>query len=906
MGRQGIFFPLKDAALREDVHQLGALVGEVIRDQGGEALFDAVEGDRQAAIARRQGDPDGAVGLLVRTSDRPAGEARELVRAFSTWFQMVNMAEKVHRIRRRRQYLQDSSTPQPGGIEDALRRIKSRGFSLAQVVHLLGTLSVEPVLTAHPTESTRRTLLRKQQRIARLLLSRLGPTLTPAEMRTTWERLRTEITTGWQTADNSRERLTVADEREHVLFFLVEVLYEIIPVFYEEIEAALATLYGEEAADVAVPEMLHFGSWVGSDMDGNPDVHAKTIRETLGRQHALIVNRYFLECQTLVEKLSQSAARVGISAKLQARIDNYMVLLPASHALTPARHDRMPYRVFLGQLMERLRATYEGRQHHYDTAAEFEADIVLVADSLRQSQGLHAGLFAVTRLLRRIRTFGFHLATLDIRQNAAVHRAVIAHGLGEAAWQGQSPAERTARLREALDVDEGPTQVLDAPGKRALWVFEAMSHGRHRYGERAVGPYVVSQSEGADDVLSLLLLARWADLKDRATGLVPIDVAPLFETETALEKAGNIIRDLLEDPLYRRHLAGRGDRQFVMLGYSDSNRESGVIASRWLLRRAQEAIVDAAGPHGVAFTLFHGRGATVSRGGGITLSLVRSAPPGAVHGHMRLTEQGETVNEKYGLRPIALRVFEQAFNALALSQAGVLPPENVRPEWREVMSLAASESRRRYRRTVFEDPEFYEYFRQVTPIDVIERMQIGSRPVTREPVKSVSGQRAIPWTFAWSQSRYLLPGWFGAGSAFEAMTATHGEDVLSEMYAKWYFFESLVDDIEVMLAKVDLGIADFYDGLVDERLQRFSSEIREEYELARKHLMKLKGCARLLDAEPTLQRSIRLRSPYVDPMHLMQVDLLSRWRADDRADAGLFEALVASVNGVAQGLQGST
>jgi phosphoenolpyruvate carboxylase len=907
MARQGIFFPLKDAALREDVHQLGELVGEVIREQGGDSLFAAVEGDRQAAIARRQGDPDGAVQLVVRTRDRPATEARELVRSFSTWFQMVNMAEKVHRIRRRRQYLSDSASPQPSGIEDTLRRLKSRGVTLDAIRTLLDAIEIEPVFAAHPNESTRRTILRKQQRIADLLVGRLGMAMTPAEARTMRERVRTEITSGWQTADNSRERLSVADEREHVLFFIAEVLYPVLPVFYEEIEAALATLYGDPGSEFAVPDMIRFGSWVGGDMDGSPDVHAKTVRETLARHHALIVNRYFIECQELAEKLSQSAARIGVSERIQARIEAYSIRLPGSHVRTPSSHDRMPYRVFLGQIAERLRATYDGRQNQYENAAELLADVELIAASLEQNRGRHAGLFAVRRFMRRIRSFGFHLATLDIRQSALVHRAIVSHALAAEDWLRASAAERRQRLAAALERDEGPTQTLDAAGKRTLWVLESICHGRHRYGERAVGPYVISKTTGADDVLSVLLLARWADLADRETSQVPIDIAPLFEGEAALERIGEVLDELLDTDVYRRHLDRRGNRQIVMIGYSESNRETGVVASRWLLHRAQQRLVETMQRHGVEFTIFHGRGGAASRGGGRTSAIVESAPRGAVSGRMRWTEQGEAVNEKYGLELIALRTFEQAFHALTLMQAGALEQQNPAAKWCEAMALAASESRRRYRATVFEDPNFHAFFRQVTPIDVIERMQIGSRPTASEEgaPAGIASMRAIPWNFAWSQSRYLLPGWFGAGTALDAITREYGEDLVSTMYARWRFFEALVDDIELMLAKVDLGIAEFYDGLVESGLAGFCEDLRAEYELARTHIQRLKGCARLLDAEPTLQRSIRLRNPYVDPIHLMQVDLLARWRSGDRSEPELYDALVASVNGIAQGMQGS-
>jgi phosphoenolpyruvate carboxylase len=905
MARQGIFFPLKDAALREDVHILGGLVGEVVREQAGDALFEIVEADRQDAIARREGDAEATVRLLMRTKDRPAPEAQELIRAFSTWFQMVNMAEKVHRIRRRRQYLADSTTTQPEGIDDALTRLKTKGYSLEDIRNLLGQVSVQPVLAAHPTESTRRTVLRKQKRLAHILLGRLSPMQTPSERRRTLDRIRAEITSAWQTAENSRDRLTVADEREHVLFFLIEVLYQIIAVFYEEIEAGLVKVYGQEAEGFVVPEIVRFGSWVGGDMDGNPDVHAKTIRETLVRHHQLIVNRYFLECQQLAENLSQSATRIGISPALQARIDKYLLMLPGAQSLTPVRHDRMPYRVFLGQVMERLRASYEGRQHHYESDTDLVHDLNLIATSLKDNKGTNAGLFQVRRLLRRVKTFGFHLATLDIRQHAGIHKAVVGHGIGDPQWRDRSPSERANRLREALARDESPVTVLDATGKRTLWVFEALAHCQLRYGQRAIGTYVVSRAQDVDDVLSVLLLARWADAIDRQSGEVPLDVAPLFESAAALERCGEVMAQLYEEPLYRSHLASRGDRQVVMIGYSDSNKESGVATSRWQLRKAQEALVETAERAGISLTIFHGRSVSSSRGGSRTEVLVRTMPQGALRGGLKITEQGELINDKYGLRPIALRVFEQALNAISLSVAGVTSPERVSPVWRQAMELAAQEGRQRYRAVVHDDAEFHEFFRQVTPIDVIERMQIGSRAAFHRDIAGSAGIRAIPWAFAWSQCRYMIPGWFGFGSALAAAEQKYGESILGEMHARWFYFENLVDDVEIAVARAEMDIATYYDQLVDARFERFTQALRQEHELARHFVLKLKGSAKLLDADPTLQRAIKLRNPYLDPMHLMQVDLLKRWRAGGREDQELFAALVSSVNGIAQGLQGA-
>jgi phosphoenolpyruvate carboxylase len=904
MPRSDISFPLKDAELREDVHMLGALVGEVIREQGGDALFEAVEQDRQAAIARRDGSAEGARELSTRTRDVPAAQARDLVRAFSLWFEMVNLAEKVHRIRRRRQYLNEGTT-QPGGIVEAVTRLKARGLGLDEIRRLMIEIWIEPVFTAHPTESTRRTILRKQQKIAQLLLGRLGLSRSAAETRQIWDRIRSEITGSWQTAENSRERLSVADEREHVLFFIGEILFQIVPIFYEEIETALEQAYGAEVRERELPEILRFGSWVGGDMDGNPDVHAKTIRETLARQQQIIVNRYFIECQGLAETLSQSASRVGISPAMHARIEQYTTLLPGAATLSPARHDRMPYRVFLSQIMERLRATYDVRANHYDSANEFLGDLNLIVDSLRTNRGEHAGLFQVRRLIRRVRTFGFHLATLDIRQNAGAHRSVIAQGLGDPQWPSRSSEERTVRLREAIERDEAPVCVLDPTGKRSLWVFEALTHCRHRYGTDAIGPYVISAAGGVDDMLSVLLLSRWADTTDSRSGDVPTDVAPLFESAAALRSCGAIMTQVFNEPAYRKHLVGRANHQYVMIGYSASNQESGIVMSRWLLRQAQEALFAAADRAGIDLTLFHGQGDGGSRGGGRTGVLVRSGPDSARRGRLRITEQGELINEKYGLRPIALRVFEQAFNALTLSRAGVTAPEQVDPQWRKAMDLLGDEATRVYRATVYEDAEFADFFRQVSPIDVIERMQIGSRPSSRIEHSGIEALRSIPWAHAWSQCRYMLPGWYGAGSALALAAEQLGEPMLREMCSGWYFFANLIDDIELALARADLGIAAVYETLVDEKHRRFIELLRAEYERTREEVLKVRGGERLLDGEPTVQRSITLRNPYIDPMHLVQVDLLRRWRAGGSNDKELLSALVATVSGIAQALQGA-
>ncbi len=905
MFRQSIQFAAKDEALREDVHALGALIGETLREQGGQELFGLVEGDRLAAIQRREADAEGAATLERRTAGRAPAVATDLTRAFSTWFQAVNTAEKVHRVRRRREYLNDSSIPQPGGIADCIARLRRDGVTLDQALALIASMSIEPVFAAHPTESTRRTILRKQQHIAQQLLDRLNPALTPGELETLWARIRFEVTSIWQTEEHPRQGLTVVDEREHVIFYLAEILYRVVPFFYEEIEAALARAYSVPVETLDVPCILRLGSWVGGDMDGKPDVHGKTVRETLHRHHQIAVSTYFRECRQLAEALSQSANRVGVSTALAQRIETYGDLLPGAQALAPARHDRMPYRIFFGQLAERLNATYEGRPSAYQSAAEFCDDVQLAADSLSANRGRHAGYFLVRRLLRRVRTFGFHLATLDIIQRAHMHDVIVADGLGRPDWPSLPPEERLRDLRDLLERDLGPSKPLDAVGRRTLWVFDAVKMARHKFGERAVGDYIVSGVRGPEDVLAVLLLARWADITDKRSGECPIDVVPMLESIDALENAGEMMRRLYEEPAYRRHLAARGDRQSVLVGFSEGNKQGGIAASRWALQAAQIQLLASARAAGVTPTLVYGRGGTPARGGGRTEHLVEAAPSGAVRGVLRLTEQGEVVNQSYGLRPLALRTLERTFAAVALSTADAHAGRHVEvPQPRlDAMQCIAERSLDAYRQLVYGDRRFLEYFRAVTPFDVIERMHIGSRAAVHPDAEGIDALRPIPWVFAWTQSRHMLPGWFGFGSGLAAAVAAHGAPLLDEMLAQWPFFAHLVDDVEAMLARTDLRIAAYYDALADESLRGFAEPIAREFELTVAGVLKLRGSAKLLDRYPTLQRSITLRNPYVDPMHLMQVDLLRRWRGAGRQDRSLMDALSATISGIAQGLQ---
>ncbi|HJR70041.1 MAG TPA: phosphoenolpyruvate carboxylase, partial [Gammaproteobacteria bacterium] len=643
--RANIFFAEKDRALREDVHRLGELVGELVREQGGEALFDLVETARKLAIAHREGDEAAYDELKVLLGSLAPSTARDFIRAFSTYFQMVNMAEKVHRIRRRRAYLRDSSAPQPFGFIDILQRLKAQGVDGDGLERALATISIQPVFMAHPTEVTRRTLLRKEHNIARHLVEMMDPYLTPHELEAALGQIRQEMTTGWQTVESLDEGIRLRDEAEHVLFFLTDVLYRMVPAFYESLESALAGAFPERG--VRVPAILQFGTWVGGDMDGNPHVTAKSIRQTLARQRSLVLDLYYRECSELAQHLSQGSARVGVSEELARRTQLYAGHFPEAAASLPARHREMPYRAFLRLVAARIKATYDDAAYPYESPNELVADLELMADSLRANKGRNAGLFAVRRLLRRVRTFGFYMATVDVRQNALVHRRVIGEALQERVWLGADDDERTRRLEQALERRESPLGELSSEGRRTLAVFQTIAHCRRKYGRAAIGPYIVSMAHGPDDVLSVLLLAKWGHLGPKGEA-VPIDIAPLFETGEDVERAPKIMERLLADKLYREHLRARGDQQIVMLGYSDSHRDGGIAAARWSLQKAQQALVAVMQRHGVALTVFHGRGGTISRSGGAQHEAVLAAPAGAIAGRLRMTEQGENINTKYG------------------------------------------------------------------------------------------------------------------------------------------------------------------------------------------------------------------------------------------------------------------
>ncbi len=900
MSRSVIFEP-QDQPLREDVSLLGRLVGEMLSDQLGTSFFELLEEVRRCAIARREGEPDKLRNLSALLGDLPVERALDLVRAFSSYFQLVNLAEQVHRIRRRREHQAADSGPQPGGLLDCLTRLREGGVDSAQLREVLGRLKFEPVFTAHPTEATRKTMLEKEQRIVRALVERLDSGRTPEEEHARLEQIRMHISGAWQTAEYSPVRPSVEQEREHVLFYLSDILYRAVPACHAELDRCIALTYPKLLGQLPQRPLLSFGTWVGGDMDGNPNVGAATITEALSAHRRVLFARYTAELRDLALVLSQSLSRAGIDPAVLQRMSQYSRSLKRTWAALPRRHRDMPYRCLLTLIAARLQATQEDRDVGYGDVDEFLADLELIRLSLIRNGGRHAGLHPFERLLARVRTFGFHLAALDVRQHSQIHRGAIAECHGEPGWTALDGPGRRQALHALIQDGTRLPDVL-SPGTRAvLDVFVALEASARRYGRAALGLYIISMSESADDVLAVLALARLAAAAGQP---IELDVAPLFETVGDLNAAPRILTELLADPVYRAHLAARGQRQVVMLGYSDSNKDGGIAASRFALQEAQASLLEIARAAGVSLSFFHGRGGTASRGGGRTERAVMASPRGSVDGHLRLTEQGEVIHRKYGIRAIALRNIEQAFSGLL--RATLLPgDEDARqPEWDRLMAGIADSSREQYRALVYQDTEFAAYFRAATPIDVIERMKIGSRPSLRKgDVFRIEHLRAIPWVFAWSQSRHGLPGWYGLGSGLARACAEHGEAKVAEMAREWPFFRLLLEDVEMVLAKSDAGIAAQYSALAGPLHARFWPLIESEWQLTEDCILRLKGSTGLLDYDRQLRRNIRLRNPYVDPISVLQVDLLARWRAGGSVDAALFEALVATVNGIARGLQ---
>ena len=908
-----IDLPEKDLPLRADVSLLGTLIGEMLVEQHGAGLLEQVESVRKAAILRRETGVDASADLdLVLARLEPAATGH-VIQAFSYYLRMVNLAEKVHRIRRRRAYQRARSAPQRGSLQAVIGELSAAGIGWQDLRDGLDHLQVQPVFTAHPTEATRRTIQEKEYDIILRLVERLNPELTPDEDALALQRISAALTSAWQTRLVPHARPAVADELDNILFYLTDILYRVIPVFYDAMALAVSQHYSEAAAPRDQPPVVHFGSWVGGDMDGNPNVTAATIEETLVRQRQVVIRKYMSEVARLGRYLSQTSSEVGVSPDVLQRLGDYAKRLPDVSQGIPERHRDMPYRCLLKWIAARLEATLKEGEGAYPSVDSFIDDISLIEASLLANKGEHAGLFGVRRLQLRARTFGFHLATLDVRQDALVHRQAIAQWLSDERWLERDSTERTRILSDLLQKSELPAIQDDLSAhlelKQTVAVFRAIASARRRFGKDAVGLFIISMTQGADDVLTTLALYRGAAGKTGESGR--LDIAPLLETVDDLSSGPAIIDTLLQQAPYRDHLFSRGNRQVVMVGYSDSSKDSGIVASRWALQEAQRRLLDVGAERGLTVLFFHGRGGTVSRGGGNLVNGILGAPAGSINGYLRITEQGEVINQKYGVRPIALRNLELISGA-TLSHS-LLPGGKIRgagitvnetsANASRVLKCMAQVSREKYRGLVYENDRFPAFFRSFTPIDVIERLTIGSRPASRRSGEGIGNLRAIPWVFSWAQTRIGFPGVFGMGSALQRAAGEFGIDALRSLLTEWRFFQALVEDVEMVLAKSELGIGQRYAGLVPRTHADLFEQIEDEFSLATYWILELKQSEQLLDDQRTLQRNIRLRNPYVDPLHMLQVNLLQRWRAGERQDDELLKALMSTVNGISLGIQ---
>lgn len=923
-----------DVPLHDDVRRLGDALGRVVRRLEGETAFQTVDRLRRACRARRRGDVGAPTldVLLDHVAGLPLAQCAVAARAFTLFFLLINTAEQVHRARRREDYREAGDAgPQPGSARWALRELRSAGHDAEAVARAIATLDVRPVLTAHPTESTRRTLLGLQARVADLLLRR--ESATADEQAALEERLDAEVELLWLTAEVRQDRPSVRDEVSTVLWYLESRLLEGSARAHDALVRAFEAEFGAAGDAMRLEQPLRLGSWVGGDRDGNPFVTPEITIAAARRASHLVLGRYHRRLDELVEQLSLSARIAAPTAALLASLDADRAALPATWEANRRRNADEPVRLKLTFMAARMEATRQlvasrdaGHEAHepaaYASVSRFEEDLLLVRESLLAAGATHACRAVLDPVLAEVRAHGFHGYRMDVRDHAAVHAAAIADiaaQLGNGVAGPAAPFDAAALRRELLGRRPlvGRELPLSKDTRRVLDTLRAVRTVQDEIGEAAACTYIVSMTTGPDDLLRVLLLAREAGLVDLAgdTPRSRLDVVPLFETLDDLERAPLVLSALLDDPVYARQLAARGRRQEVMLGYSDSGKDAGILASSWALYQAQETLAALARDGGVELRLFHGRGGSVGRGGGSPVARALAAlPPDTTFGRIKITEQGEIVSQQFGLLPIAERTLE-------VMLAGVLRHgftdwrANVAPDevagFRATMEELSARSLAVYRGVVHESDALFELFRAVTPVAELADARFGSRPAYRPGARAgIEGIRAIPWQFGWTQIRLMVPGWLGVGSALAAVgEAEGGLAQLQRMARAWPFFDDLLAKIEMVCAKVDLPIARAY----VERLggdAGLMARLEEEYALTVHWLLRIRGAAHLVADTPVLQAAIALRNPYVDVLSLLQVSLLGRERSaarrgahHDGDPATVREALVTTLSGIAQGLR---
>lgn len=908
-----------DRPLRDDVRWIAGALGQVIARLQGPQALDAVEGMRRAARARRRGDAD-APSLedqLALVRGLPLACQATVARAFTLFFLLVNTAEQAHRARRRRAYLRQLDSPaQPASPRWGLDLLAAAGHDADEVARALRELDVRPVLTAHPTEATRRTVLRLLARVADALQAR--DTATPADRAALEDGLRADVELLWLTSEVRHDRPSVLDEVSTVLWYLEDRLLDAVESVAASLEQAYREVYGAPI-DLSTP--LRPGSWVAGDRDGNPFVTPAVTLAATRRATYTVLHGYLERVRELVRDLSVSARVAGAPTALVRSLEVDRELLPDRWEANHLRDRDEPIRLKLTMIAGRLQATRrriasldagapQVLPAAYPSADAFAADLDLVTDALRRAGATHT-LRAHLRPLRgRVQAFGFHGLLLDVREDSAEHTVALDELCAAVGLDPLDTAGLTAELLGRRPL-RSPHLPLSERTQRVLSVLDTMRQVQEESGPEAARTYIISMTHGADDLLRVALLAREAGLLDLAEGRSSIDIVPLFETGADLDRAADVLGELIDNPAYRRQLAARGDRQEIMIGYSDSGKDVGMLTAAWALYRAQERLAERATAAGVRLTLFHGSGGTVGRGGGSPVwRAIAALPPGSIQGGIKVTEQGEVISQKYGLAPIASRSLEVMATGTLLAgftdwRADLSADEVER--FTATMDHLAGLARPVFRSIVHEDPALFQLFVGSTPVRELAHVHFGSRPAYRQRgAGTMEGIRAIPWVFGWTQIRLMLPAWLGTGTALQAvLNEPGGLAVLQRMDAAWPFFADLLSKVEMVAAKADPEVARLYVHALggDEALL---GRLLEELDRTVDAVLRIRGAEWLLERNPVLQQSMKLRNPYVDPLSVLQVHLLQAKRVmagDDPARAEVDRILGTTLNGVAQGLR---
>jgi phosphoenolpyruvate carboxylase len=908
----------KDLPLKEDIRLLGRLLGDTLREQEGTGAFEIVERIRRSSIAFHRDNDAAARDELEGTLDRlTTDETMIVVRAYSYFSHLANIAEDLHHIRRSRAHRIAGSAPREGSLPYALRRADEAGVAPTVLADFFDGALIVPVLTAHPTEVQRKSVLDTERKIAELLEHRDRTLLTPDEREANDEAVRRNVLALWQTRMLRRQRLAVIDEVTNGLAFYDHTFLQELPRLYASLEDELARRDAGAAREL--PPFLRMGSWIGGDRDGNPFVTADVLRRALRMQSARIFTWYLEQLHELGADIPGATTVIDVSTDL-------LDLAGRSPDPHPQRADE-PYRRALTGLYARIAATARELDHleamrhavgeaaPYATPGEFAADLDTIHRSLCEHNSVLLARGRLRNLRRAVSVFGFHLASVDLRQNSEVHERVVAE-LFSAARPGVDYRALDEDARVALLTSELATaRLLSSPfvdysdeTRGELEICRAAAEVRRRYGEASIVNYVISKTDDVSDVLEVALLLREAGLLRPHEDRLDLNIVPLFETITDLRNAGRVMDRLLSLPGYARFLPARNGTHEVMLGYSDSNKDGGFLTSGWELFKAERALVEVFARHGVRLRLFHGRGGSVGRGGGPTYQAVLAQPAGAVQGQIRVTEQGEVIAAKYGNPDIGRRNLETL--VAATLEATLLPEHGGAPKaaYLEAMDALSEHAFRAYRRLVYETPGFERYFWESTVISEIADLNIGSRPASRKKSTAIEDLRAIPWVFSWAQCRLMLPGWYGFGTAVDTWLAENpgGLELLREMHRDWPFFASLLSNMDMVLAKTDLAIASRYAALVsdDALREQIFPRLRAEHRATVQNLLSITRAEQLLKSNPLLARSIRNRFPYLDPLNHIQVELLRRYRAGDRDDRTK-RGIHLTINGIAAGLRNS-